>query len=315
MSHVNTLRLHQLRLGELSPDEAGQVRAHLADCALCAARAKHQQVNREAFLREPMPAALEPQPSWIERLRGWLFPAAVLVPATLAAVFVLRGPAPASPTLPAPPPAPREAAAVAAVDLAASETASTAPAPAPTPAPVAHPAPVAVVSSPGTPGTPLPAPEVAPPAPEAPVAAPEVAVADAALDPAADVTHSKGLQTRLEAWVQSGQSSRPLYLGETLGAGTRVQLRYDPQGRRFVTLAGRDSNGVVEVYGTVPAGSGGGMVSAPFALTLDDSHGEQTFFALCTNTRPAPAEVMAAVKHNPVRLEGAVVATVVVRKD
>ena len=94
-----------------------------------------------------------------------------------------------------------------------------------------------------------------------------------------------------------------------------MQLRYDPQGRRYVTLAGRDSDGVVEVYGTVPANAAEGMVSAPFALTLDDSHGEQTFFALCTNTRPAAEEVVAAVKHNPVRLEGAVVATVVVRKD
>ncbi|GDX82266.1 hypothetical protein LBMAG42_40770 [Deltaproteobacteria bacterium] len=149
--------------------------------------------------------------------------------------------------------------------------------------------------------TPVTIPEVRPPEVSAPA-------------PDADITHTKGLTPRLEAWVQAGTSSRPLYLGETVGAGTKLQLRYDPQGRRFVTLAGRDSNGIVEVYGTV-AGGEPGLTSAPFALTLDDSKGEQAFFAICTDDRPSSEAVMSAVKHNPVRMNGAAVSSVVVRKD
>jgi hypothetical protein len=81
-----------------------------------------------------------------------------------------------------------------------------------------------------------------------------------------------------------------------------------------VTLAGRDSNGLVEVYATIAAGSRG-LQSAPFGLTLDDAAGEQTFFAVCSDTRPDPEEVTAALAKNPVRMEGAVVSSLVVRKD
>lgn len=347
MSHVNTLKLHQLRLGELSPAEERALHAHLAECALCAARLHHQQAERLAFSREPMPAALEPKPSWIERLRGWLFPGAVLVPATLAAFFVMQagplpehGPVvnpPAAPTSPTEPGAAPEGAVVASPEAVPVGGGAVKAPPIPVPEGVPATPDVASGSNPAAASAPADggaAPEgggiapVGPGAPTAPESAP-AAVPDGAAaaspgttpapegsgDPGGDVTHSKGLQTRLEAWVQSGQSARPLYLGETVSAGTKVQLRYDPQGRRYVTLAGRDSDGVVEVYGTVPAGSGLGMVSAPFALTLDASRGEQTFFALCTDTRPTSGDVVAAVKHNPVRMDGAIVATVVVRKD
>jgi len=357
MSHVNTLKLHQLRLGELSPAEERALHAHLAECALCAARLHHQQAERLAFSREPMPAALEPKPSWIERLRGWLFPGAVLVPATLAAFFVIQaGPLPAHGPEAKPLEAPVTTAtagpdvatngAEPTVDPSASRIGRGTVKVAPLVMPAENPAaaagdPVEGDASPndaasgnggdvrptnnGAPdGIGVPEATTAGTPESAPLAVPDAgthATPDASLtpdgssDPAGDVTHSKGLQTRLEAWVQSGQSARPLYLGETVSAGTKVQLRYDPQGRRYVTLAGRDSDGVVDVYGTVPAGAGPGMVSAPFALTLDASRGEQTFFALCTDTRPTPGDVVAAVKHNPVRMDGAVVATVVVRKD
>lgn len=302
MSHIHTLKLHQLRLGELSPDEEGRLRAHLAECALCASRLQHQHTARAAFQRAPMPEALQPQPAWWERLRAWWLPAAALVPAALAAAFVLTpvggGPGPWQPEagVPAPESGPGSGP-VAPV--------------APRPAPMA--APVATVPT----DTPHPAPASPPSAPAVVEAAPSPA-GGAAVEPppaaADDGLRSKGVTPRLEAWVQAGDSARPLYVGESLGAGSRVQLRYDPRGRAFVTLAGRDSDGVVEVYGTVPA-KGPGLTAAPFALTLDGSAGEQVFFALCTDARPDPEAVKAAVGHNPVRLDGALVATVVVRKE
>ena len=68
------------------------------------------------------------------------------------------------------------------------------------------------------------------------------------------------------------------------------------------------------MYGTVSAGESG-LRAAPFSLTLDDSGGEQAFFAVYTDDRPAPEAVLAALRHNPVRMEGAQVASVVVRKN
>lgn len=293
MSHIHTLKLHQLRLGELDAAEEGQLRKHLAGCALCASRLGHQVQARQQFQRMPMPEALEPRPSWWERLRAWL-PAAALVPAALAGAFVLRAPDPVGG--PVPDDTPPAAAPLA--DAAPAAPLTVAPSASATSATVLRAAPRAVAEVPAA--TPAPsAPATSPPPPEA---------------PAAELTRTKGVTPRLEAWVQAGESARPLYLGETLGAGDRLQLRYDPRGRAFVTLAGRDSNGLVEVYGTMQAG-GDGLTAAPFSLTLDGSAGEQAFFALCTDARPDPEAVRAAIAHNPVRMEGAVVASVVVRKD
>lgn len=293
MNHVNTLVLHQLRLGELDSAAETRVRAHLSECALCASRAAHQRAVRTEFQRMPMPAALEPRPSWWERARAWL-PVAALVPVALVAAFVVKT-GPATTPMPSPHAAPPAA------------LVESAPSPAPTAGPEG--------SGPSAPAEPTAAPAAKPAAPAAKLPAPSVTIPEVgAAAPDADVTHTKGLTPRLEAWVQAGTSSRPLYLGETVGAGTKLQLRYDPRGRRFVTLAGRDSNGIVEVYGTIPGGEAG-LTSAPFALTLDDSKGEQAFFAICTDERPTTDAVMSAVKHNPVRMNGAAVSSVVVRKD
>lgn len=123
----------------------------------------------------------------------------------------------------------------------------------------------------------------------------------------------KGDSEQLEVWVQTGATPRPLYQGESLGGGDKVQLRFHPGGHRFVTLAGRDSRGTVEVYGTL-ASKGAMLQPAPFALTLDDSKGEQIFYAILTNTKPDPAQVQSALGQNPVRMERASVTSVVIRK-
>ncbi len=283
MNHIHTLKLHQLRLGELAPAEEGRLRAHLGECADCSARLRHQQALRQEFLRAPVPEALQPAARQAAPWWRWL-PVASLVPAALVAFIALRPPSNPGPagSIPTPPPRP--------ASLAAE--------PAPVAASPAAPPPAAPTAAPAFTARPRPLPEAA-----SPLVAPD-----------GDVIRAKGLTPRLEAWVQAGDSARPLYTGEALAGGERVQLRFDARGRGFVTLGGRDSNGLVEVYGTVAAGESG-LRAAPFSLTLDGSHGEQTFFALSTDERPDPEAVLAALRRNPVRMEGAHVASVVVRKD
>ncbi len=125
---------------------------------------------------------------------------------------------------------------------------------------------------------------------------------------------TKGVHPGLEAWVQTGQSTRPLYAGEKVRAGTRVQLKYDARGHRFVTLAGRDSVGNVDVYGTLD-GAGAGLQTAPFSLTLDDAKGEQAFYAILTDTRPASNEVVDILHRDPVRMDRAEVASLVIQRE
>jgi len=227
MSHISTLRLHQLRLGELAPAVASAVESHLATCELCAARLGHQRQERFAFQHEPIPAGLVPAPSVWDRLRRW-WGAAALVPALAAAGLVFALPSPADPTV--------------------------------------------------------------------------------------ETTRTKGAHAGFEAWVQTGGSVRPLYTGERVRPGTRLQLKYDPGDHAFVTLAGRDGTGAVEIYGTVPA-DGPGLATAPFALTLDAAPGSQAFYAVMTDRRPDPSALDQALRRDPVRLDGAEVRSVVLQKE
>ncbi|MDP2307082.1 MAG: hypothetical protein Q8P18_13745 [Pseudomonadota bacterium] len=240
MTHISTLRLHQLRLGELDAHARAPIDAHLAGCELCAGRLGHQDAQRAAFVRTPIPAGILPRPTWWERL-GRLRAAFALVPVLAAALLVVTA---------------------------------------------------------GTSG-PLPSPGE--------LTAGERPTSD-------DVLRTKGAVPLLEAWVKTGDSARPLYTGERVRGGTRVQLKYDAGKHRFVTIAGRDGHGTVEVYGTLAA-NGPGLATAPFALTLDDTKGEQAFFAILTDTRPAPDSVLKALAVEPIRMDSSEIASVVLRKE
>lgn len=95
--HVSTLKLHQLRYGELSPEVAGELRAHLDGCDTCRDRLHAQQATRAEFVTMPIPAAiqeLEAKPSpwlWLRELLsgGWGSPGMVAV-ALLALLVVGR---------------------------------------------------------------------------------------------------------------------------------------------------------------------------------------------------------------------------------
>ncbi len=56
--HLSTLRLHQLRLGELDAVAARAARAHVDRCERCRARLRHQDQVRAEFVLRPAPEIL-----------------------------------------------------------------------------------------------------------------------------------------------------------------------------------------------------------------------------------------------------------------
>lgn len=100
-----------------------------------------------------------------------------------------------------------------------------------------------------------------------------------------DVLLEKGALPDIEVWVDGEAGPRPLRVFddgtvESLGEGAHVQLVFQAQGRRFVTLAGQDGTGEVEVYDTIEVNGRQGLIQAPFGLVLDDAPGPQVFYAL-----------------------------------
>jgi len=90
-THLSTLQLHKLRNGEIAPNEAANLRAHIDTCASCAERLRHQEAERAAFVLEPVPAAIQALASKPRRrfpIWGWLAPAI----AAAAAVIIVAVP-------------------------------------------------------------------------------------------------------------------------------------------------------------------------------------------------------------------------------
>lgn len=127
-------------------------------------------------------------------------------------------------------------------------------------------------------------------------------------------TRVKGLDDGIEAWVMSGASPRPIYAGEKVRPGSRVQLRFRPRGHRWVTLAGKDGLGQVEIYGTVP-GEDVAIATAPFSLTLDDTPGPQRFYAIVADRKHEASEVLRSLGVEPVAVAGAEVSMVEIAKE
>jgi hypothetical protein len=109
---------------------------------------------------------------------------------------------------------------------------------------------------------------------------------------------TRGVLPAVEAWVDEGTGPRPLREGEPLAEGDRVQLRYDAHGAPHVALAGRDSTGVVEIY-TLAAPTGSGLLTAPFALELDDAPGRQELFVV-TSAEPLDERTVESAIDGPV---------------
>lgn len=90
-AHLSTLRLHQLRLGELEPAVARAAQDHVDGCSRCAARLRHQAQVRAEFVLRPLPDALRAPPR-----RGttwWRLALPLLLASAALGLLVLRGPA------------------------------------------------------------------------------------------------------------------------------------------------------------------------------------------------------------------------------
>lgn len=98
---------------------------------------------------------------------------------------------------------------------------------------------------------------------------------------------AKGDLPTLEVWVDSRSGPRALRAGEALHAGDRVQLLFRPEGASWVTLAGTDGAGNLELWGSFEP-LGNHLQPAPFGLTLDETAGDQAFHLLRS---PRPLEV------------------------
>jgi hypothetical protein len=87
MGHISTLKLHQLRYGELSHAEEVKLRSHLDTCQHCAARLAAQDNHRAAFELMPIPQAL--QAPAVPSLWRRILQRPLLAPALLAALALL----------------------------------------------------------------------------------------------------------------------------------------------------------------------------------------------------------------------------------
>lgn len=97
--------------------------------------------------------------------------------------------------------------------------------------------------------------------------------------PTIENTRPKGQLPLMEVWIESASGPRIVRPGESLEAGDIVQPMVRGDGSAFVTLAGRDGTGAVELWGVVQP-EATGLTPADFALTLDDAPGPQTFYAI-----------------------------------
>lgn len=87
MSHISTLLMHQYRYGELSPERAAEVRAHIDSCEACRGRLMAQENHRAEFELMPMPEAIKAKVARPRR-RSWLW-GALALPALGAAALLI----------------------------------------------------------------------------------------------------------------------------------------------------------------------------------------------------------------------------------
>lgn len=129
----------------------------------------------------------------------------------------------------------------------------------------------------------------------------------------ADTIRTKGEVTALEVVAEREGGWVILAPGAAVSPGDRLQLRFDPGPYRYAAFAGQDGSEVVEVYQIIEV-EPGPMRSAPFALELDDTPGDQELFAVFSDAPPDPVWLVDALdKEN--RLDEAVITRIRLRKE
>lgn len=109
-----------------------------------------------------------------------------------------------------------------------------------------------------------------------------------------EITRLKGGAEPLEVWKATEAGSRPVRDDERLRAGDRIQVVFHPEGAPWITLAGRNPSGQIEVWRTLQP-DGDVAQPAPFALTLDETPGFQEVFVIGTPWPPTRGEVAGAI--------------------
>ena len=118
---------------------------------------------------------------------------------------------------------------------------------------------------------------------------------DSVPSPVQDPTErAKGAGILLEAWLETDEGPRLLGDNAFISAGDMIQLRYDAEDFAFVSFGGVDGSGNPETYGSFSTEQG--IQTAPFALNIDRTPGEQQFFALFTESRPSQDQVVEAIR-------------------
>ncbi|MCO4743670.1 MAG: hypothetical protein KC912_02705 [Proteobacteria bacterium] len=92
--HLSTLKLHQLRYGELSSDLERDARVHIAECDRCRARLGAQEQQRRAFEASPVPESIQQLESNVIRPRFPVWGGAALAIAAAVLLMLRMAPAP-----------------------------------------------------------------------------------------------------------------------------------------------------------------------------------------------------------------------------
>lgn len=107
-----------------------------------------------------------------------------------------------------------------------------------------------------------------------------------------DGVRTKGDDAVFEVWVDTPAGPAAVADHQEFSAGDRIQARFRRPSAPWVTLAGVDARGGVEIYGTWAADMDSpDWQAAPFALELDDEPGDLSLWLVFTPTRPAEAAV------------------------
>ena len=125
---------------------------------------------------------------------------------------------------------------------------------------------------------------------------------------------TKGEQILLEAWLDTQDGPILLDADDRISPGDVLQLKFSTLDRPYVSFGGVDGAGIIELYGTVQAGHDMQIHRAPFALQMDQTPGEQRFYALFTQTAPEESTVREAIKREVVP-EGAVLRSIRFQKE
>ena len=121
----------------------------------------------------------------------------------------------------------------------------------------------------------------------------------------------KGTGLLLEAWVETEEGPRLLSDNAFIAPGDIVQLKYDAQSFEYVSFGGVDGEGKAETYGSYSTENG--IQTAPFALNMDRTPGEQRFYALFTRARPSDGQLLQAIASETAP-EGGILRAIQLRK-